>query len=77
MLTGTVSDYDARERVGLIDSDDGRLLIFHSDAVIPAFRRDLHVGTRVRFEEEPTPVAPRAVQIAALPPRSQGAHRSH
>jgi cold shock CspA family protein len=67
MLTGTVSDYDARERVGIIDSDDGRLLIFHSNEVVPGSRRNLHVGTRVEFDEQPTPVAPRAVRIATLP----------
>lgn len=67
MLTGTVSDYDARERVGIIDADDGRLLIFHGDGVEPGSRKKLGVGARVGFEEEPTPVAPRAVGIVTLP----------
>jgi cold shock CspA family protein len=67
VLTGTVCDYDARERVGLIDSDDGRLLLFHSDGVVPSSRQKLGVGARVEFEERNTPVAPRAVEIVTLP----------
>ena len=63
MLTGTIADYEIRDGIGIIDSDDGRILIF---SLAPEERRGIGVGKRVEFNEEETAVSPRAVDIKPL-----------
>lgn len=49
---------------GFIETDDGRTLYFHRNAVLePGFER-LEVGTRVRFAEEPGDEGPQASTVA-------------
>ena len=63
MLTGTIADYETHDGVGLIDADDGRILIF---SVPPEQRRSIGVGKRVEFNEQATPVSPRAIDVKPL-----------
>lgn len=52
------------EGYGFIETDDGRTLYFHRNAVIePGFER-LEVGTRVRFAEEAGEEGPQASTVA-------------
>jgi hypothetical protein len=48
---GTIADLDADEHLGLIESDDGRILPFHLKGATPAVRARFAVGKRVRFVE--------------------------
>jgi cold shock CspA family protein len=65
MLTGTISDYDAHGLFGLIDADDGRLVLFNLQDVKPPARDQFHVGTRVEFVEQTGSLAPRASNLSA------------
>jgi cold shock CspA family protein len=60
MNTGIVSDLDRTEGVGLIDADDGHVVIFNRDSLTATKLSHLHVGSRVEFIEEPTELGPRA-----------------
>jgi len=65
MLTGMISDYDAEGLFGLIDADDGRLVLFNLQGVEPPVRGQFNVGTRVEFVEEIGSLAPRASALSA------------
>jgi cold shock CspA family protein len=54
MRTGTVSDFDFGGLFGLIDADDGRLLLFNLAAAPSGLRQRFRIGTRVTFELEST-----------------------
>ena len=64
MLTGTISDYDPNSLVGLIDADDGRLILFNLQGVEPPARDQFNVGTRVQFVEQLGSLAPRASTLS-------------
>jgi len=66
MLTGTISDFDAVGLFGVIDADDGRLVLFNLRGVGPAFREQFTVGARVNFIEEGGDLAPRASALFAI-----------
>jgi hypothetical protein len=66
--TGIISDYDIRGRFGVVDADDGRLLVFNLDDVVPSLRDRVRVGTRVKFLEDPAGPAPRAVSLLPVSP---------
>jgi hypothetical protein len=64
MLMGTISDYDADGLFGLIDADDGRLVLFNLQGVEPPARDQFNVGTRVDFVEQIGSLAPRACALS-------------
>jgi cold shock CspA family protein len=49
-LTGTVSEFDETGHFGVIDADDGRVLLFNLAATPPDLRRLFRIGTRVTFD---------------------------
>ena len=61
---GTISDYDPNSLVGLIDADDGRLILFNLQGVEPPARDQFNVGTRVQFVERLGSLAPRACTLS-------------
>lgn len=65
MLTGTISDYDVDGLFGLIDADDGRLVLFNLQGVEAPARDQFNVGTRVEFVEQIGSPAPRASALSA------------
>lgn len=62
MHTGIVTDLDRNDGVGLIDADDGHVVIFSRDSLETELSR-LHVGTRVEFVEAPSELGPRAIAV--------------
>jgi len=68
MLTGTISDFDKDGLFGLIDADDGRLILFNLRGMEPLIRDLFDVGTRVEFAAQIGNLAPRA---SALKPASR------
>ena len=66
MLTGTISDFDAEGLFGVIDSDDGRLLLFNLKQTDAASRAQFKIGTRVEFAEQRGEPAPRALAISPI-----------
>jgi hypothetical protein len=67
MLTGTISDFDAVALFGVIDADDGRLILFNLRGIGPLFREQFTVGARVNFIEQGGDLVPRALAISAHP----------
>ncbi len=67
MHTGTISDFDPNGQYGLIDADDGGLVLFNLRGVEPLLRDAFGIGTRVKFVEQGAIPAPRAVALALLP----------
>lgn len=70
MATGTITELDVDGQVGLIDGDDGRVILFNLHGLAPAKRRQFGVGTRVKFAESPARLGSRAVCLAPLEPRA-------
>jgi hypothetical protein len=66
MLTGTISDFDSVGLFGVIDADDGRLILFNLRGIGPIFREQFTVGARVKFIEQGGDLAPRAAALAAV-----------
>ena len=64
VLTGTISDYDADGLFGLIDADDGRLVLFNLEGVVSSARDQFNVGTRVEFVEKIESLGPRACALS-------------
>jgi cold shock CspA family protein len=60
MNTGIVSDFDAKGGFGLIDSDDGQVVLFNSETLDVADLQTLRIGSRVQFIEQPDPHGARA-----------------
>ena len=52
-----------RDLVGLLDCDDGRMLLFNLQSLQPGSQSLFKVGTRVDFLEEADALAPRAVRL--------------
>jgi cold shock CspA family protein len=67
--TGIITEFDEAGEFGVIDGDDGRMLVFNLRSVPRKQHRRFHVGAKVRFEAQDDPVAPRAVglQIVRTP----------
>ncbi|HVW69096.1 MAG TPA: hypothetical protein VHB68_08970 [Steroidobacteraceae bacterium] len=65
-LTGTISDLDPQGLFGVIDADDGRLVLFNLNSVEPCSREAFQVGTRVGFLEQPDGLAPRALALSRI-----------
>jgi hypothetical protein len=64
MLTGTISDFDSVGLFGVIDADDGRLVLFNLRGLDPDFRDRFTVGSRVNFIEQGGDLAPRALSLS-------------
>ena len=64
MLTGTISDYDTEGLFGLIDADDGRLVVFNLQGLESPVRDQFNIGTRVAFVEQSGSLAPRACNLS-------------
>ena len=63
MFTGIVSDFDSDGLVGVIDADDGRLLLFNLRGTPPRLHERFRVGTRVQFVERESDSASLAVSL--------------
>lgn len=63
---GTIADLDADEQLGLIESDDGRILPFNLKGATPAMRARFAVGKRVRFVECPGRTVARATALIPI-----------
>lgn len=70
MSNGTVTDLDDSREFGLIDSDDGRLLVFSMKNVELPNHDRLGIGSRVEFIAVDTSNALRAVQVRTLETRA-------
>jgi len=66
MLTGTISDFDSVGLFGVIEADDGRLILFNLRGIGPIFREQFTVGARVKFTEQRGDLGPRASALAAV-----------
>ncbi len=60
---GWISELDAEQGFGRIETDDGRSVYFHRNSVIGARFVDLKTGTEVRFAEEPGDQGPQASTV--------------
>jgi hypothetical protein len=63
---GTIADLDADQQLGLIESDDGRILPFHLKDATPAMRARFAVGKRVLFVECPDRTVARATALIPI-----------
>lgn len=63
MTTGIVTDFDKKGGFGLIDSDDGHVVLFNLDTLEAAELPALKIGSRVQFVEQPDPHGARAERI--------------
>jgi hypothetical protein len=66
MFTGTVCEFDANEQLGLIESDDGRILPFSLKNVPSVMLGRYCVGARVRFIEQRDRMIARATALVPL-----------
>jgi cold shock CspA family protein len=73
MHTGTISDLDTAGQLGLIDADDGRLVLFNLQGVEPQLRCKFSVGSRVKFDDQDSDLGPRAAKLSFL--SAQGGRR--
>ena len=60
MTTGIVTDFDRKGGFGLIDSDDGQVVLFNLDTLKDVDLPALKIGSRVQFIEQPDPNGARA-----------------
>ena len=66
MSTGTVAEFDVNGQFGLIESDDGQIVLFNLKDASPALRNRFRVGRRVRFVEHREGLAPRATALTPI-----------
>src|SRR6185436_1540734 len=66
MLTGTITAFDTDGQFGVIDADDGHILLFNLDGTDAALRDRFRCGTRVEFTEKEDTPAPRATALSIL-----------
>ena len=66
MPTGTISDFDANGQFGVIDADDGQLVLFNLWDLEPSLRAHFRIGSRVQFSEGRDNLAPRALELLPL-----------
>jgi cold shock CspA family protein len=60
MNTGIVTDFDKKGGFGLIDSDDGHVVLFSAETLDVVDLQSLDIGSRVQFIEQPDPNGVRA-----------------
>lgn len=60
MNTGIVTDFDRKGGFGLIDSDDGHVVLFSSETLDAEELPTLRIGSRVQFIEQSDPNGVRA-----------------
>jgi cold shock CspA family protein len=63
MTTGIVTDFDRKGGFGLIDSDDGHVVLFNLNTLEVADLESLQIGSRVQFFEQADPHGARAERI--------------
>jgi hypothetical protein len=63
---GTIAELDTDEQLGLLESDDGRILPFHLKGVVPSMRARFAVGKRVRFVESHDRSVARATALVPI-----------
>jgi cold shock CspA family protein len=63
MHTGIITDLDRTDGVGLIDADDGHVVIFNRESLIETKLAHLKIGARVEFTEEESALGPRAIGV--------------
>ena len=63
MTTGIVTDFDRKGGFGLIDTDEGHVVIFNLDVIEAAALPALEIGSRVQFIEQLDPHGARAESI--------------
>lgn len=66
MHAGTISALDSRDRFGLIDADDGRILLFKRADFEPPLC-GMQVGARVEFMDAIAEETARAVAVRVPP----------
>jgi cold shock CspA family protein len=74
LSTGTIADLDKAGAFGVIDADDGRVLLFNLKGIPPSRKRRFSVGKRVEFEVADGPIAPRALGLRIARVRSEWTH---
>jgi cold shock CspA family protein len=72
--TGTISDFDEVGAFGVIDSDDGRMVLFNLEGIPASQHRCFRVGTRVQFMAHESTPAPRAVDLKIVKAPSKRSH---
>lgn len=70
-FTGTVSDFDRAGRFGLIEADDGELLLFNLQGTPAALRTRFEIGVRVRFAERESEPTARAFGVTPIDERNR------
>ena len=63
---GRICELDSERGFGRIETDDGRLIYFHSNSLVGARFQDLANGTEVRFAEEAGDRGPQASTVHVL-----------
>ena len=63
---GRICELDSERGFGRIETDDGRLIYFHSNSLVGARFQDLATGTEVRFAEEEGDRGPQASTVHVL-----------
>ena len=71
MAIGTVSDFDVDGRFGVINADDGRLLLFNLGDTPVELRDRFKVGTRAEFTEREANSIARAVALLPIKPATR------
>jgi cold shock CspA family protein len=66
MPTGTISDFETAGLFGLINADDGRLIVFNLHAMQAPSRNQFTVGTRVEFVEQHGRFTQRAATLSRV-----------
>jgi len=66
MPIGTITDFNVYGQLGVIESDDGGLVLFNLQGIPPAMRWRFGAGARVQFVEIDGPLAPRAVTLTPI-----------
>jgi cold shock CspA family protein len=72
--TGTISEFDETGEFGVIDSDDGQMVLFNLKNVPESQHRRFRVGTRVQFQAQETTLAPRASDLKIVKAGPQPRH---
>ena len=63
MMQGTVSDFDAEDGVGIIESDDGDIVFFNTDNLQAFDPELLAIGVRVLFQSHQGELGPHADHV--------------
>ena len=65
-LLGTVTKLEPIEKIGIIETSDGREIYFHPNAVLNGGYSKLKIGSRVSFHEEPGNKGPQASTVRLI-----------